>query len=322
MKKQSGFIGVLLVIVIFFAAILILLFVWKNNSGTNSAAFNSVSSTPSSAAPVNNPLLDFGSGNSVSNPTSSGGNTSAKNSPYAGMLSLSSGSAESTYQPTDEYVEIYNNSQSSVDITGWSLENAFGNRPLQTTGNQAVTDVVPERITIPQGTNFLDPSGSFALGPIILKPGDTAIVTTGGPFPAYPFKITASFRANKCAGYLNYTYPFDPELDNSCPAPANEPGINGITDVCYNYVRYLPLCYDPAVQNATNLRNNFQQNCINYIDTHFNYAACVAVHGDDANFNSPTWRVFLGLNHELWHEPDDSIKLLDGNGKLVDEIDY
>ncbi len=52
-----------------------------------------------------------------------------------------------------------------MTISGWTLENAFGNRPLQTTGNQAVA-VVPEKVTIPLGTNFLDPSGNFTQGPI------------------------------------------------------------------------------------------------------------------------------------------------------------
>ncbi len=157
--------------------------------------------------------------------------------------------------------------------------------PLQTTGNQAVY-VAPEQVKIPEGTNFLDPSGNFVLSPIVLEPSDTAIVTTGGPFVSYPYKISVSFRVNECAGYFNYTYPFEPQINDDCPAPQNEPGIDAVTDVCYDYVRYLPLCYDPAVQNATNLRNNFQQNCIDYIDDHFNYGACMANHENDVKFQS------------------------------------
>jgi hypothetical protein len=313
MNKQAGFITYLFVMVIAAALVLVGLYVWQTTHfGIN------FSSAPADYGTAPNTLLNFGGS---SNTSSSGSNTSGPNSPYTGLLSLSSGSAESSYQPTDEYIEISNNSSSPVDISGWTLQNAFGNRPIQTTGNQAV-HVAPEKVTIPLGTNFLDPSGNFAVGPIILAPGDTAIVTTGGPFVAYPFKISTSFRVNECAGYLNYTYPFDPSIDNICPAPQNEPGIDSITDVCYQYVKDIPTCYDPSVQDKANLKDNFQPNCIGYIETHFNYAACVQNHENDADFNKPTWRVFLGLSHELWHEPDDSIKLLDRQGRIVDEIDY
>ncbi len=88
---------------------------------------------------------------------------------------------------------------------------------------------------------------------------------------------------------------------DDCPTPQNEVDVNSVTDVCYNYVRYLPTVLQPALQDAANLRNNFQQNCVNYIDNHFNYPACVANHENDSNFNEPTWRIFLGLDHELWH---------------------
>ena len=315
MKKQSGFIQVLFALVIGAALILFVFYLW--NSFSSGAAFNSVGTGVSnSSAP--NLFPNIPSENSL--PTS-GSSNSSSGSPYQGSIQISSGDASSTYQPNDEYIQISNNGQSSVDISGWTLENAYGTRPIQTTGNQAV-NITPEKVTIPNGTNFLDPSGNFVTGPIILQPGDTAIVTTGGPFVAYPFKITTSFRANICAGYLNYTYPFDPQLSNDCPLPQNEPGINAVTDVCYNYVRYLSQCYDPQLEDATNLRNNFQQNCVSYIDEHFSYAACVGNHENDANFNESTWRVFLGLNHELWHSPDDSIKLYDGKGLLVDEVDY
>jgi hypothetical protein len=316
MNKKRGFIGYLFVVVIAAAVLLIILYVWKTNAlGIN---FSSAP-TENSPAPTDT-LLNFGS-NNLTSPSSGTSISSSNNSPYKGSVSLSSGDAESEYQIDDQYIEIYNNGSSAVDISGWTLENAYGERPLQTTGNQAVY-VAPEKVTIPFGTNFLNPSGNFVTGPIILQPGDTAIVTTGGPFVSYPFEISTSFRVNKCAGYLNYTYPFEPQINDDCPSPQSETGIDAITDVCYDYVRELPTCYDPAVQDKTNLKDNFQQNCIDYIDTHFNYAACVVNHENDTDFNQPTWRIFLGLNHELWHQPDDSIKLFDGNGKLVDEIDY
>jgi len=324
MNKNRGFIAYLLVIVIAAAAILFFYYVWKTSTSNSFSVSSSVSSQGENI-PTGNSLLNFGSANSVPSSGSASSNSSSgspqKNSPYAGKVTLSSGSAESEYQPDDEYIQIYNGSQSSVTISGWTLENAFGNRPLQTTGNQAVA-VVPEQVIIPLGTNFLNPSGNFTQSPIVLNPGDTAIVTTGGPYVAYPFKISTSFRENICSGYLNYSYPFDPQMPDNCPTARQESGIDSITDVCYNYVRNLPNCYNPQLQDTNNLKNNFQQNCVDYIDNHFSYPACVANHESDSDFNQPTWQIFLGLNHELWHEPDDSIKLLDQSGKLVDEIDY
>ncbi len=319
MNRQAGFITYLLVFVVAAAAFIFLFYALQKYSPVNSFTSVATSSQSSTTGGVN-PLLNFGPTAPIPS-NSSNSNTPSKGSPYAGQINISLGNASSEYQPDSEYIQLYNSGNSSVAISGWTLENAYGNRPIQTTGNQAV-NVSPEKVTIPLGTNFLNPSGVFVTSPIILQPGDTAIVTTGGPFVSYPFKISESFRLNECSGYLNYTYPFEPQINDDCPSPQNESGIGAITDVCYNYVRYLQRCYDPAVQDAKNLRNNFQQNCIDYIDQHFSYSACVANHENDTNFNESTWRIFLGLNHELWHEPDDSVKLFDQNGKLVDEIDY
>ena len=319
MKKNAGFIRFLFLILIA-AAVILLLFYFGQKSSLNSLSTLPSSGTSADNFPGAGNLLNFGGNNSTPSGNSFASNQK-KNSPYAGSLYLFSGNAEGEYQPNSEYVEIENEGNSSVNITGWTLENAYGNRPIQTTGNQAV-NVTPEKIKIPNGTNFLNPSGNFVSSPIILAAGDTAYVLTGGPFIAYPFKISTSFRENICDGYFNYTYPFSPQMSDNCPSPKDETGIGGVTDVCYNYVRYLSNCYDPSVQDKNNLKNNFQPNCVNYIQNHFNYAACVANHGNDSDFNQPYWYVFLGVSHELWHEPDDSIKLFDASGLLVDEIDY
>ncbi|HUD04111.1 MAG TPA: hypothetical protein VMR73_01300 [Candidatus Paceibacterota bacterium] len=329
--KSRGIIKILVALTI--AACLILLFLYFAQTYLSGGLFGTSTSTPSMTsvyAPQGvNPLLGFinGNGSQSSAGTSGVGSgtgsslTNSATSPYAASINLGSGNASSDIQPEGEYITLSNNSQTSVDITGWTVENGADERAFQTTGNQAV-NVAAKAVKIPQGTQFLSPSGNDVIGDIILKPGDSAVLTVGAPFISYPFPIAYSFRENICSGYFNYTYPFNPQISAQCPTAANEPDSASITDVCFNYVRYLPACYNPQVQDVNNFKNTLQQNCQDYITSHMNYPGCVAHHENDTNFSLPVWRIFLGQNQAMWRSQDDKIIILDTNGKTVSEIDY
>lgn len=239
-------------------------------------------------------------------------------SKYAGKVSLSSGSASYAFQPNEEYVVIENNG-APVNITGWKLENGKGTRPIQYSQNNYVYPSA-EFAVIGQGTEFLDPSGKYSVGPIVLKTGDIAIVTTSGPFSYFPLPITTNFRENICLGFL-HNYPFNPPISKQCPYPTNDPQIRVVTDECFDYMQSLDRCQDPRETNKDNFDMQTSQ-CRAFMTARLNYPACVANNRYSQNFASKQWRVFLGRSHELWASQRELITLYDTTGLIVDQISY
>ena len=337
-NRQGGFIRkVMFVVVMVCFIFIIFLALSKYVVPGNITGFGLASSTPSDTTPSgNNPLLYFlgnssgGSGGSVSGGSYSNapaygqsaglsGVPSSSKSAFAGTISLGGGNASYSYQPFQEYVTLRNNGSESVNITGWTLTNGKGTRPIQTIENSYVYPVADSAV-IGQGTEFLDPSGNFAVGPIVLAPGDNAIVTTGRPFVQYPFSITTNFRENICDGYLK-NYPFMPSLEQDCPYPANDPAINTVTSECYDYMQSLGRCEDPYVSDKTRFDMETTP-CQNFMTARLNYPACVAMHKNDASFSVGEWRIFLGKQQEMWASERETITLYDTRGLIVDQISY
>ncbi|MDE1874685.1 MAG: hypothetical protein KGI79_01825 [Patescibacteria group bacterium] len=329
-KHLTFFVVAACVLFIVFAALA--KYVGPGAAGNLSSLTNGSYAAPGggSSAPAsgNNSLLGFLNDTSGSSYGSSGtyGQTAdlsniavALRSPYAGMVTLGTGNAPSSYQPSDEYVTLSNGGQSSIDITGWKLGNSKGTRPVQTSGNNYVYPSA-ETATIGQGTGFLDPSDIFRTGDIVLKPGDTAIVTTGGPFVSYPYKISTSFRENECDGYLR-NYPFDPQLNQNCPAPTADPSIHTVTQECFDYIQSLNSCEDPYKYDKSNFDLQTTQ-CQDFMAARFSYSSCVAIHGDDPDFSENRWRIFLGRSMEMWASQNETITLYDSRGLIVDRISY
>ncbi len=240
-------------------------------------------------------------------------------SAYAGRVTLGSGNAGYTAQPFEEYVTIRNVGNGPVNITGWTLANGRGIRPIQTSQNDYLYPVA-DTATIGEGTEFLDPSGSFRVGPIVLKPNDNAIVTTGRPFSQFPFSITTSFRENICDGYLR-NYPFEPALSYSCPLPANDPMVGTVTDQCYDYMESLSRCEDPYKYDKAGYDAQTAQ-CRSFMDARLSYPSCVARSKGLPSFSVNQWRVFLGKGKELWASRRELITLYDSQGLIVDQISY
>jgi hypothetical protein len=272
-----------------------------------------------------NPLLKFldnSSGNYDSSSFSSGGGLdnipASARSRYAGKISLGAGAPYST-QPNDEYVTLRNSGSNSINITGWTLTNGKGTRPIQTSENNYIYPVADSAV-IGQGTELLDPSGRFDISSIIMKPGDSAIVTTGVPYAQFPFSITTSFRENICEGYLK-NYPFEPSLNQSCPNPTSDPLIRTVTDECYDYMSSLNRCEDPEKYDKTNFDAETTQ-CRNFMTQRLNYPACVSNNHNVSGFLLGQWRIFLGKSRELWAIQKETITLYDSLGLIVDQISY
>jgi hypothetical protein len=264
-----------------------------------------------------NPLLDFGGQSyTTSNPYQPSGSQDVNRSPYANKVTLSSGSAFYSIQPIEEYIEIYNSGE-PVSITGWKLENGKGSRPVEQSNNSYFYPT-PDTAIIGQGTEFVDPSGSFTVDPIVLKNGDKAIVTTGGPLTQFSFSIPTSFRENMCLGFLK-NYPFEPRVNSACPVITQDKDIRTVTSQCYDYLSSLRRCENPEVENRVRFDEQ-SSHCKAFVRERQNYSSCVTRSKNLSNFSSSQWRIFLGKKTEMWAERRETITLYDAQGLIVDQI--
>ena len=254
----------------------------------------------------------------------------ARTSTHSGKVSITSGNASYAYQPYEEYITIQNNSQTPVDITGWKLTNARNTRVYRV-GNTEMT-FPSEAVIIPQAAKVLLPNGG-ALSDVVLEPNERAIIVTGAIQNTYPYKVT-SFKENECTGYLgslsNYT--FSPYMNNSCISPSNEPGLQNLDRQCQDFVTSMSSCHTPeynSVDSTGQVCNNcvdrnpgLSSSCVAYIQSHFSYPSCLAMHQNDANFLGDEWRIYLGQPWELWAKDHETISLYDISGNLVDYQSY
>ncbi|MBU6321164.1 MAG: hypothetical protein KGI78_01945 [Patescibacteria group bacterium] len=242
-------------------------------------------------------------------------------SPYRGRVSLagSVGDASSS-DPGEEYVEIYaaDDGGAPIDITGWEL----------LSGATYKYAYIPQGTAIP-ASGIVNPTSD-----IYLRPGDTAIITSGES------PVGGSFRENECTGYFGSTQSFTPSLSQSCPSANTEMttyyGKPYIHDPdCINYTRSLGTCRMPTAAGEANLNLT----CQDFLDTYLNYSGCLAAHQGDAGFVLPDWRIYLGrkplselpafasVNETrkqgpLWRASYDVVELLDREGRIVDAFTY
>lgn len=333
MKKYTGnrgFIRKVIIIVVALCAAFLLLSVVASNSplanlGPGSSLSNFVPTIDNAPTTYKtNPLLDFGDGSSYaidySSQSRSVPNTDGKGtSIYSDSVSFSAGNT-TTSQPAQEYMVLRNYGDRAIDITGWSLSNSKGSRPIQTSGNSYVYPSADVAV-IGQGTEFLNPAGGSNIGDIVLKPGDSAYITTGQAFAQFPFPIATSFRENICQGYLE-DYPFFPSLSKSCPALINDPQIKTVTDECYDYISsFYQSCPNPARADRKTYDKQ-PSHCRAFIEARVGYPACVAQNGNISGFSLRQWRIFLGQKKEMWASQRETITLYDKKGAVVSQVSY
>jgi len=278
-----------------------------------------------------------GNPNSIANPSniskntnSNGNNTIITNSSVTQDIYLSIGNASYTYQPYEEYISIYNGGRESINITNWQLKNNKDKRAYDL-GN-GLRYFPADIAKISQATLFISPSGLNKLQDIILKPNETAIITTGSIGSQLPYKIV-SFKENICSGYLENLseYAFTPALTRNCPRPADELGVNALDTECRKFIEGMSSCRTPKF-NTKDREGEICYNCVDskllsiscvaFIKNHFNYGSCIANHANDSNFSGRTWRIFLGKGWEMWADRYETISLLDQFGKLITEESY
>lgn len=187
-----------------------------------------------------------------------------------------------------------------IAISGWTLKSAL-------TGRSA---------TIPNGTRVPQTGSVNYEEPILLYPGEEAIVVSGRS------PIGVSFKENRCTGYLSQFQQFNPSLSTQCPRPDAELSFAtsnvGNDNRCLSYLEGMSRC---RIETSP-LPDDLSSDCRNFIATHITYNGCVANHKNEPTFLGKTWRVYLRFDQTLWKERREVIKLLDGVGKTVDVFTY
>lgn len=184
-------------------------------------------------------------------------------------------------------------------------------------GWQLVSAVSRLSARIPNGTELYAQGYGYTQSvPIVLKPGEEAIISTGRS------PIGISFHVNSCSGYLTQFQKFVPRLLTSCPRPQDD--LNAQPDRllfadndCYNYLASLGNCRIDLSPPTT-----LSPACRNFIYNRVTYQGCIATHSNDAKFTRPEWRVYLGYSSNLWRDAREAVVLVDENNKLVDSLTY
>ncbi len=162
---------------------------------------------------------------------------------------------------------------------------------------------------IPPAISKLNPSVPAIVQDIVLKNGETlTLYSSLSP-------LNANFRINKCTGYLNNTYHFDPPLPQECPM-VNQRDITTFTGACQDYLLSIGSCQSSA---PGYLIPNYDYACRAYVQR-LNYQGCVNAHRADADFLGSAWLAWTG--HRFMDPLHDQILLFDANAKLVDRYVY
>lgn len=185
--------------------------------------------------------------------------------------------------------------------------------PVSTAGWKLVSKETGKGGAFPQATELPESGRVNVLSPILLSPGDSAYVVSGRS------PVGVSFRENKCTGYFEEHQDFHPALSQNCPTPYQEyvEHTGGDENACATYVRSIPYC-----ETEGTAQGNPGGSCEDFIDEYLNYNGCVDAHANDTDFTARTWRIFLGKSDELWKGKNETIMLLDAEGKVIDSLSY
>lgn len=213
-------------------------------------------------------------------------------SPYFKKIRISSLS-HSSWGSYPAYITLSASLQKeeSINITGWRIK-----------GNL-------ESILISQAVEVYDPSGFGQLVDIFLK--NYQSVTFYSSFSP----ISRNFRLNKCTGYLEEIYDFNPSLPRNCPY-VNRSEISNFSGACQSYILSLGTCKLPQANLPATL---YDENCRAFLNN-LNYRGCFDRYRLDPDFLSSEWRIWVGRN--IFDPNHDQVLLLDKNNLLVDIYTY
>jgi hypothetical protein len=230
--------------------------------------------------------------------------TNTTSSEFENKISIkSSSTGPRKSSASEEYITLTasRRNKEKISITGWKLESTVSKKQISIGG---ATEVYRS------GLVNLEP-------PLRLAPGESVIVATGRS------PIDASFKINKCTGYLEQFQDFSPRLSKQCPRPNDEfddiESTIPLTDnVCEDIIDGISRCE----MELDALPIGTSNTCSEFISNTLNYTGCVNKHRDDLDFLGKEWRIFLDRDDEFWRDRRETIRLIDNNGKVVDVYSY
>ena len=223
-------------------------------------------------------------------------------SEYNGIVDLQA--VRRSTDVNEEYLIIRTTSEAkSVSISGWKI---------RSTASGAT-------VTIPKAAYLFFAGTANSEQDIFLGKNELVYLTTGiSP-------NGASFKLNKCSGYLAQFQNFSPYINGLCPIPNTE-DLSSIpktvnNDSCFNHIDSMSSCRiqtDPLPPGSS----KWSTECTDFIYKKINYPACVNAHKNDKDFYLREWRVYLKRSEPIWKYQREHIVLYDLNGKIVDELTY
>ncbi|HEY0220638.1 MAG TPA: hypothetical protein VGC58_00245 [Candidatus Paceibacterota bacterium] len=221
-------------------------------------------------------------------------------SKYYGLIKISSISRST--DPNREYVllRVGSGVTETIPVTGWTIKST----------------VSGQSVTIPKASLLYFTGMENVEENIVLDKNDSLYLVTGiSP-------NGASFRLNKCSGYLSQFQTFYPSISSSCPRPRDE-DLSSIpqtlnNDACLDYIKSFPSC---RIQTKSPPAN-WSYECTRFIYDKINYPSCVNVHKNDTDFYKDEWRVYLKRSERLWKSDKESVILYDNEGKIVSTYSY
>lgn len=216
-------------------------------------------------------------------------------SPYFKKVKISSAYASSWSAAPSQISLISSLKGETINITGWKIKS---NR---------------REIIIPQAVDIYEPSGFW--------PQEDVVVSENSSVNIYSNKspLNRNLRLNKCTGYLEESYDFNPSLPQNCPSiPRSE--IIYLSGECQSYILSLWGCKLPEVSFYNTLLGSDEGNaCRQFLNT-ISHGSCFQKHRYDSDFLSNERRIWIDQN--ILDSQHDRLWLLDKNGLLVDEYIY
>ncbi|HBM45887.1 TPA: hypothetical protein DDZ75_02845 [Patescibacteria group bacterium] len=208
-------------------------------------------------------------------------------------VSLSSPINQETGQRIIE-IRATSNSKKSLNITGWSVKGIMDKKPR----------------VIGRGSQIFYQGKVNPEQEIILYPGEKAIILAGDS------PVGASFKVNKCTGYLGQFQVFVPSFLQNCPHVGLDATV-GITDgICSQFIRSIPRCNAFIHDYPMNITSE----CKELVEANLTHNSCVANHIKDSDFYKGEWRVYLGGSDSFGSKDGDIVTIYDRDGNKIDSI--
>ncbi len=168
-------------------------------------------------------------------------------------------------------------------------------------------------ISIPKAIGIYRPDGGEETDIILSGSNYINIYNAKSP-------VNKNFRLNKCTGYLENFYDFNPFLPMNCPY-INRSEISYLYGECQSYIMSLSNCKMPETNFYNSLPGSDRGNdCRAYLNT-INFGNCYSKYRNDKDFLSSEWRIWIEGDWFI-DSLHDRIRIFDKDGLLADEYIY